>query len=190
MPEYGFNVFWSDEDEGFIATCPDFPGLSAFGETQEEALVEAKVALEGFIEISKESGNALPEPTQISSYSGQTRLRMPKSLHAHLAQNAQTEGMSLNAQIVWLLTEGLSQKHSSQRLEKRISTIENQVGQVLDILLTEKAKKAKMTSVSSWKNSMVFDTEGVTSYDFDQTYKRTIPQTLSLHEEGFKGTRN
>lgn len=50
MAEYGFNIRWSDEDEGFIATCPDFPGLSAFGETPEEALDEADIALDLFIE--------------------------------------------------------------------------------------------------------------------------------------------
>jgi hypothetical protein len=37
---YSFNIEWSDEDEEYIATCPAFPGLSAFGETEEEALSE------------------------------------------------------------------------------------------------------------------------------------------------------
>ena len=45
MPKYGFDIFWSDEDKGYIATCPDFPSLSAFGETEEEALQEAKTAM-------------------------------------------------------------------------------------------------------------------------------------------------
>ena len=49
MPKYGFDIFWSDEDKGYIATCPDFPGLSAFGETEEDALQEAKIAMKLFL---------------------------------------------------------------------------------------------------------------------------------------------
>ena len=45
MEHYGFDVFWSKEDGGYIATCPDFPGLSAFGESEEQALSEGKAAL-------------------------------------------------------------------------------------------------------------------------------------------------
>lgn len=45
MEPYGFDVFWSEEDGGYIATCPDFPGLSAFGVSEEQALSEGKAAL-------------------------------------------------------------------------------------------------------------------------------------------------
>ncbi len=47
MYKYSINVVWSDEDECYIATIPEFKGLSAFGDTQEEAIQEAFVALEG-----------------------------------------------------------------------------------------------------------------------------------------------
>ena len=53
MNKYGFKLFWSDEDEGYIATCPEFPTLSAFGETPESALTEAQTALDLFIEEFK-----------------------------------------------------------------------------------------------------------------------------------------
>ncbi len=43
---YAIQIFWSEEDEGFIAICQEFPGLSAFGETREEALREAQTALD------------------------------------------------------------------------------------------------------------------------------------------------
>ena len=39
--KYRFDLNWSDEDDGYIAVCPEFPGLSAFGETAEESLAEA-----------------------------------------------------------------------------------------------------------------------------------------------------
>jgi predicted RNase H-like HicB family nuclease len=60
--KYAIHIFWSDEDEGFIAICDEFPGLSAFGETREEALVEAQTALGLMIEHYKASGQKLPEP--------------------------------------------------------------------------------------------------------------------------------
>lgn len=78
--KYPFNIAWSVEDEEYMATCPAFPGLSAFGESEEEALGEAKVALGLFIKTFKEKKIPLPVPQVVSEYSGQTRLRLPKSL--------------------------------------------------------------------------------------------------------------
>ncbi|MBS1788999.1 MAG: type II toxin-antitoxin system HicB family antitoxin [Acidobacteria bacterium] len=60
--KYSFLLHWSDEDEGYIAKCPEFPGLSAFGETPDEAIAEAQVALELMIETYQEAGQPLPEP--------------------------------------------------------------------------------------------------------------------------------
>ncbi len=105
ITEYGFNLLWSDEDDGFIATCPDFPGLSAFGEAPDKALAEANIALELFIEALQSAGKELPAPTKMASHSGQFRLRMPKTLHCGLTQKAKAEGVSLNTWIVTLLSE-------------------------------------------------------------------------------------
>jgi predicted RNase H-like HicB family nuclease len=121
--KYGFNLLWSKEDEGFIATCPDFPSLSAFGETPEEALTEAKVALELFIESLQASGDPLPEASEIIEYSGQTRLRMPKSLHLSLAQNAAKEGVSLNTWLVTLLSERNSASSLVDKVCLKIETL-------------------------------------------------------------------
>ena len=44
MNKYSMVVQWSEEDEGYIATIPEFTGLSAFGVTKEEALKELEVA--------------------------------------------------------------------------------------------------------------------------------------------------
>lgn len=62
---YAIQIFWSDEDESFVAVCREFPGLSAFGETREEALHEAQVALAAMIETYQSGGLALPEPTSV-----------------------------------------------------------------------------------------------------------------------------
>ena len=61
MTRYPFNIIWSEDDQEYLATCLSFPGLSAFGETEEEALNEAKTALRLFIESYEERGMALPK---------------------------------------------------------------------------------------------------------------------------------
>ena len=60
--KYTIHIFWSDEDEGYIAVCDEFPGLSAFGETREDALSEAQIALSLMIEHYRASGQTLPQP--------------------------------------------------------------------------------------------------------------------------------
>ena len=104
---YPVNVFWSDEDEGFIAVASDLPGCSAFGGTPHEALTELQSAIVAWIEAARAAGNPLPEPSKPAAdniYSGKILVRMPKSLHAQLAQAAKTETVSLNQHIVFLLT--------------------------------------------------------------------------------------
>lgn len=100
ISKYPFNIAWSDEDEEYVATCPAFPGLSAYGATEEEALAEGKVALGLFVESCTEKGIPLPEPQVAHMYSGQTRVRFPKTLHRQLAQKAEAEGISLNLVIL------------------------------------------------------------------------------------------
>lgn len=105
--KYQINISWSEEDECFVATFPDFPNLSAFGDTHEEAVADAKLVLRMAIESLERDGIALPQPTycKIHEYSGQVRLRMPKSLHHELALLAENEGVSLNTHMVSLLSK-------------------------------------------------------------------------------------
>lgn len=104
---YPANVFWSDEDEGFIAIAPDLPGCSAFGETQSKALRQLHDAIAAWIEAARRAGNAIPEPsrpTVDAQPSGKLLVRMPRSLHAGLVQDAKRDGVSLNHYVVYLLT--------------------------------------------------------------------------------------
>ncbi len=119
MDKYSINIMWSDEDGGYIATIPEFPGLSAFGESPEEAIGEAKIALTGFIEVYNEDECKLPEPQIMECFSGQTRLRLPKNLHAKLSQQAKREGVSLNTYLVQLLSEG----HVKNQIGRQLNDI-------------------------------------------------------------------
>ena len=60
VPRYGFQIKWSDEDAAYLATCPAFEMLSAFGETPDEALHEAQTALSLFVEEYQAEGIPLP----------------------------------------------------------------------------------------------------------------------------------
>lgn len=73
MKNYSYNVFWNEDDKGYIATCLEIPEQSAFAETPEEALAELKVALQSAIEICEAEGLPVPEPRLQPEYSGQFR---------------------------------------------------------------------------------------------------------------------
>jgi len=121
--KYSFNIAWSDEDEEYVATCPAFPGLSAYGATEEEALAEAKVALGLFIESCQDRNIPLPEPQVVENYSGQTRLRLPKHLHRQAAQAAESQGMSLNQVLILALQKFLTGEHTGQRYLDEIKSL-------------------------------------------------------------------
>jgi antitoxin HicB len=105
--QYSMQLFWSDEDAGYIALVPEFPHLSAFGDDPEEAAREAQVAASLLEEVMAEQGEALPEPQMLSSFSGQIRVRMPRTLHQRLAGRARMEDVSLNTLMVSLLAESI-----------------------------------------------------------------------------------
>ena len=62
MSDYAVSIFWSDEDNQYIAVVPDLRGCSASGDTPEEALREIKIAKDLWLEVAKEHGDPLPEP--------------------------------------------------------------------------------------------------------------------------------
>lgn len=111
LDRYSIHLFVDDQDGSYVATCPEFPGVSAFGDTREQALVEVRVALEAAAETFAEEGWPLPEPQAIPQAalpSGEFRVRVPKSLHALLSKRAESEGVSQNQLVVYLLAEGLA----------------------------------------------------------------------------------
>ncbi|MDL1891768.1 type II toxin-antitoxin system HicB family antitoxin [Sphingobacteriales bacterium CHB3] len=59
---YEIILYWSNEDEAFIAEVPELPGCIAHGDTQETALRNAKEAIQLWIDTAKEFGDPIPEP--------------------------------------------------------------------------------------------------------------------------------
>lgn len=95
-----------DPDEGgFVVSFPDLPGCITCGETIEEAYENARDAKRCWIEAALDSGMTIPEPASAKEYSGQFKLRIPKSLHKSLAEHSEQEGISMNQYCVYLLSK-------------------------------------------------------------------------------------
>jgi len=62
MKDYHINIFYSNEDNGYIADIPDLEFCSAFGATPEEALAELKKAKMAWLKTAKTSGKKIPKP--------------------------------------------------------------------------------------------------------------------------------
>ena len=62
MKDYHINIFYSEEDEGYIADIPDLKACSAFGDTPEEALKEVLIAKAAWIEAALAEGIPVPPP--------------------------------------------------------------------------------------------------------------------------------
>ncbi|MEW6410203.1 MAG: type II toxin-antitoxin system HicB family antitoxin [Nitrospirota bacterium] len=62
MYKYEIIIYWSNEDNAFIAEVPELPGCMVHGETPEKALKNAKEAIQLWIDTAKEFGDTIPEP--------------------------------------------------------------------------------------------------------------------------------
>ncbi|MBS9383970.1 MAG: type II toxin-antitoxin system HicB family antitoxin [Dolichospermum sp. LBC05a] len=61
---YEINLYWSEQDQSFIAEVPDLPGCAADGETYQKALQNIEIIMQEWIETAQELGRKIPEPTQ------------------------------------------------------------------------------------------------------------------------------
>ena len=98
-------TFYPDDDGGFTVIIEDLPGCITQGDTIEEAFEMIAEARELWIESAYDHSDPIPPPSTEVEYSGKTMLRMPKYLHARLAESAKREDCSLNQYLVTLLSE-------------------------------------------------------------------------------------
>ena len=86
---YRLEIVRDDAEGGFVASYPDLPGCITCGETEEEAVKNALDAKKAWLEAALEDGLAIPAPDSLEAYSGQFKLRLPRSLHRSLAEHSQ-----------------------------------------------------------------------------------------------------
>ena len=95
-----------DPDEGgYAVRFPDLPGCLTVGDTVEEAYQNAVDAKKAWLKAAIKDGIEISEPLSTDDYSGQFKLRLPKSLHRSLAEHSKQEGISMNQYCVYLLTK-------------------------------------------------------------------------------------
>ena len=61
-PKYEIIIYWSNEDNAFIAETPELPGCMADGDTYQEALANAEVVIQEWIETAQLIGSDIPKP--------------------------------------------------------------------------------------------------------------------------------
>ena len=62
MKDYHINIFYSEEDRGYVADIPDLQACSAFGATAEEALREVQIAKQAWLDAARAAGKPVPQP--------------------------------------------------------------------------------------------------------------------------------
>lgn len=104
---YRIEIVKEQEEGGYVLHCPELPGCITCGETVQEGLEMLEDAKKCWFAACLEDGVPIPEPARLEDYSGQFKLRLPKSLHKQLAQRSSEEGVSMNQYCVYLLSKGL-----------------------------------------------------------------------------------
>ena len=93
-----------NDEGGFVVSFPELPGCITCGETVESAVANALDAKKAWLEAAMEDGIEIHEPDSLEDYSGQFKLRIPRSLHRSLAEHSKKEGISMNQYCVYLLS--------------------------------------------------------------------------------------
>ena len=101
---YRLELVEDPDEEGYVASYPDLPGCLTTGETIGEAVENARDAKRAWLEAALEDDVEIWEPRSLDNFSGQFKIRMPRSLHRSLALHAEEEGISMNQYCVYLLS--------------------------------------------------------------------------------------
>jgi predicted RNase H-like HicB family nuclease len=96
--DYQVVIQWSRDDECYVATLPAWQSAQTHGRSLEEAARNAREVAELLIASARKHGEPIPPAEQ--RFSGNLRLRLPRSLHGRLVREAERQGVSLNQWIV------------------------------------------------------------------------------------------
>ena len=93
---YAYRVLWSEEDQEFVGLCAEFPSLSWLAGKPETALKGIRKVVADTLEDMQQSGEKIPQPLSLKSFSGKFQVRIPPAVHRELAICAAESGVSLN----------------------------------------------------------------------------------------------
>ena len=101
---YRLEILPDLEEGGYVARYPELPGGITTGDSMERVVENAEDAKKEWLVAAMENGIRIEEPVEVAEYSGQFKLRIPKSLHRRLAEHSKEEGVSMNQYCVYLLS--------------------------------------------------------------------------------------
>ncbi len=102
---YRMEIIPDTVEGGFAVRFPELPGCLTCASTLEDVITNAFDCKREWLTAALEDGVDIPEPVSEGEYSGQFKLRMPKSLHKSLAEHSKAEGISMNQYCLYLLTK-------------------------------------------------------------------------------------
>lgn len=108
---YIIEIVPDTEECGYVVSYPELPGCMTCADTLEQAIKNAEDAKKEWLIAAIEEGLEIPEPVTLDDYSGQFKLRIPKSLHHSLAVHAKEEGISMNQYCMYLLAKNDTLSH-------------------------------------------------------------------------------
>ena len=109
---YRMNFSYEKDESRWYVEFPELPGCMADGATREEALQAALDTKDDWLETTFESGREIAEPRPEIEYSGRFLLRIPKSLHKSVAEEAKREGTSINRLAIQFLSAELERRQT------------------------------------------------------------------------------
>lgn len=119
-----------DDSGGFTATIQEFPGCIADGDSPNEALANLEAAALSWIEAQLDLGQPIPEPLALYGYSGKLALRIPRGLHKRVAEQALSEGVSINQFLTSAISLVVGATSVAEKLIEQLKPILNAQSQV------------------------------------------------------------
>jgi len=111
---YKIEVVRDETEGGYVFSIPELKGCLTCSDQLDKGMKMLEDAKKQWLIAALESGYKIPEPNILEDYSGQFKLRLPKSLHKELAEKSKQEGISMNQYCLYLLS-----KNSSHIVESR-----------------------------------------------------------------------
>ena len=105
-----FSIRIFADEGGYAAKIEELPGCISCGDTKEEALKNIEDAKECWLLAAMEDGISIPEPKKADAFSGNYKIRMPKSLHREIYERSKDEGVSMNQFMIYALQKGMAAK--------------------------------------------------------------------------------
>lgn len=102
---YRLEIVEDPDEGGYVVSFSDLRGCITSADTIERAIDNVKDGKRAWLEAMLEDGSEIPEPDDLDKYSGQFKLRIPKSLHRQPAEHSKRERISMNQYWLYLLAQ-------------------------------------------------------------------------------------